>query len=147
MAFDLKTQFNTDERLEIEGVWEDLGEAKDGEDPPGILVARVGNSAYLKEYQKVPRGIRNQLDNGTLPEDTSKQIVNKLLAKTILLNWRGIADDGKILEYTYENALFYLKRYKDFRDLVWNVGNELARFREVELEEEAKNSESASPGS
>ena len=147
MAFDLKKQFDTNEQLEIEGVWEDLDEAKDGEDPPGILVARVGNKAYLKEYQKVPAGLRRQLDNGTLPDGVQSPIINKLLARTILLDWRGIVDDGEpIGDYCYEEGVKYLSRYKDFREFVWSTGNDLARFRDEDMEEDSKNSVSVSAG-
>ena len=146
MAFDRKEQFGTNVELEIEGVWEDLGEAVNGESPPGLLVARVGNKAYLKEYQKVPRGIRRQLDQGTLPEGMGETIVNKLLAKTILLDWRGIADGGEVVEYSYDNALAKLNGYKDFREFVWEIGNDQARFRQENLEEDLGNSKSASSG-
>jgi len=147
MTFDLKKQFATSEVLEIEGVWEDLDKGEEGEDAPGILVARVGNKAYLKEYQKVPRGLRRQLEQGTLPEGAGEQIINKLLAKTILLDWRGIQDDGVEVSYSFESALAKLTEYKDFRELVWEVGNSMERFRQIHLEEEEKNLGSASSGS
>ena len=146
MVFDLKAQFGTDAELEVEGVWEDLGEAEEGRDPPGVLIARVGNKAYTKEYQKVPRGIRRQMENGTLPDGMGDQVVCKLLAKTILLNWRGLADGGKELDYNYENATAHLLKYKDFRELVWEIGNDQARFRQEDIEETTKNSESVLSG-
>ena len=141
MAFDLKKQFETDEQLEVDGVWEDLDD-----EGAGILVARVGNKAYLQTYQKIPLGVRRQLDTGTLPEKMGDQLINKLLAKTILLDWRGLANDGKEIEYNYDNALLMLTNYKDFREFVWSIANDLARFREEDLEEASGNSESASAG-
>ncbi len=142
MAFDLKTQFETNEQLEIDGVWEDLDD-----EGAGLLIARVGNKAYLKAYQKVPIGVRRQLDSGSLPEGMGENIVCKLLARTILLDWRNLANDGEEIPYNYENALKMLTSYKDFRDLVWTISTDQSRFREEALEEEAKNSKSASPGS
>lgn len=148
MPFDIRKQFHTDEKLEIEGVWEDLIEASEGEsEPPGLLIARVGNKAYLREFQKIPIGLRRQLDNNTLPEGKGEQIINRLLAKTILLNWRHIRNDGVDIEYSYENAFKELSDEKDFREFVWAIASDQTRFREEELEEMEKNSESASPGS
>lgn len=142
MAFDLKKQFETDEQLEVEGVWEELDD-----DGAAILVARVGNKAYLKEYQKVPIGIRRQLDNNTLPEGMGETIINKMLARTILLDWKDLSDDGVKIAYNFDNALKMLSQYKDFREFVWAIANDLSRFREEELEEAGKNLESASTGS
>lgn len=141
MAIDLKKQFGADPKKEEEGVWEDLG------DGGSLLIARVSNKRYNRAYQRIPRGIRRQFENGTLPSSKGDDIVCGLLAGTVLLDFKGIADDGVSIDYSKEAAKELLLRYPDFRELVWQIANEARRFFEDSIEEDEKNLESSSTGS
>ena len=137
MAFDLKKQYGTDPEKELEGVWEPI------DDTASLLIARVGNDRYNARYRKIPRGIRNQLEAGNLPDKQNDSLVCRLLADTILLNWKDIADDGKEIAYSEEAAYEQLMKYPDFRELVWQLGRDLARFRTEETGKIAKNSKTS----
>ncbi len=134
MTFDLNTQFAMDETGEVEGIWEDLG------DGATILIARAGNPNYIRAYQKISRGIRNQIDNGSLQEERTKVIAAKIIAVHVILDWKGLYNEGKVVKYSPETAEKMLLRYPDFREMVWDLANDFARFRKDALVDDAKNS-------
>ena len=133
MSFDIKKEFLTDEKKEIEGVWESIGEGCN------IKVARANNPNYNKWFTRLTKPVRRQLRNETLPEKKSEQILIKLMAKTILLDWEGMYEGGVELEYSEENAIRLLTEYKDFRQQVDDLSKSIELFRAEEDEEAEKN--------
>jgi len=138
---DLKKEFLVDSKKEIEGVWfDDFGEGV------RIKLARIGNAEYQKELTRLQRPHRRAIRRGTLSDAISESILNKVVAKTIVLDWEGLAEDGVEIPYSYENCLRILNTYKDFRDQIVEIASEMDYFR-AELDEEAEgNSESSSSG-
>ena len=133
MSFDIRKEFLTDEKKEIEGVWESIGEGC------SIKVARANNPNYNKWFTRLTKPVRRQLRNDTLPEKKSEQILIKLMAKTILLDWEGMYEGGVELEYSEENAIRLLTEYKDFRQQVDDLSKSIELFRAEEDEEAEKN--------
>jgi len=123
---DLDKVFSTDVSLEEEGVWITLDEAS------AIKIARLNNKAFKQLATKIGKQskiIAKHTDD--IPEETLIQ----LIAKTILLDWKGIKVKGKEVVYSVENAIKFMTEYKDFRDLVIELANEKETFRRVEIEE------------
>jgi len=138
MTFDLHTEFGTDEKSELEGVWEEVSEGA------RVLVARVGNDRFTERYKRLGKGLQRQLDRGTLPEDKQAAILIAIIADTILLDWSGFADEGKSIEYSKENAKLMLKKYPDFRQFVWDIANDADLYRTEDREEDLGNSSAPS---
>ncbi|KKK47206.1 hypothetical protein LCGC14_3157560, partial [marine sediment metagenome] len=92
MTFDLHTEFGTDEKSELEGVWEEVSEGA------RVLVARVGNDRFTERYKRLGKGLQRQIDRNTLPKDKSQAIFITILAETILLDWEGLAVKGVPIE-------------------------------------------------
>jgi hypothetical protein len=134
MAFDLHTEFGTDEKSELEGVWEEVSEGA------RVLVARVGNDRFTERYKRLGKGLQRQIDRGTLPKDKSQAIFIAILADTILLNWEGLVDEKVPIEYSKENARLMLKKYPDFRQFVWDIANDAELYRIKERDEDLGNS-------
>ncbi len=133
MTFDLQKEFATDEKSELEGIWEDVGEGAK------VLVARVGNKDYTERFKRLGKGLQRQLDRGTLPEDKQAAILISILADTILLDWSGFADEGKSIQYSKDNAKTMLKKYPDFRQFVWEVANDAENYRVKNREDDLGN--------
>lgn len=132
MSLDLnKSQFDVDQNLETQGVWEDIG------DGAWLLVARAGNDNWNAEYQRMPRTIRRKIENPPKgAEGFRDEKICELMANTILLDWKGLADEGKEIRYSKENAKKLLLKYPEFRDFVFQLSNDSNRFlRESEKEE------------
>jgi hypothetical protein len=61
------------------------------------------------------------------------------MADSILLDWRGVEEAGQVLPYSKENAMRILLEYKDLRDQVTEIANEMESFRAEEHQEAEKN--------
>jgi len=134
MAFDLHKEFATDEKSELEGIWEDAGGGAK------VLVARVGNKRYTERFKRLGKGLQRQLDRGSLPEDKQAAILISIIADTILLDWSGLADEGETVEYSKENAKAKLKKYPEFRQFIWDIANDVENYRLEDREEDLGNS-------
>lgn len=140
MAFDLKA-YATDKTREIEGSWEEIAEGT------RLLVARVNNPEYLKRYRRIPRAIRQQIQNGLMGDEQTDAVICRMLADTILLDWEGLSDEGRTLSYSKEKAYEMLRKYPDFRELVWGMANDMSRFKAEDAKETEKNLSSDFDGS
>jgi len=128
---DLKKMFGTDKSKEIEGTWNDIGENV------RVKVARIGNPEYQKEFQKISKPHQRAIRRGSLNNEVAEKLLIRVMAKTILLDWEGLQEDGADVPYSYENAVRILTEYRDLRDYVSDIANEMEAFR-AELDEEAE---------
>lgn len=139
-GFDLN-EFATDEVKELEGIWVYFDE----DETQGILVARAWNENFNIAFRKLPRGFQTRAKMQTIDTKSDKKVWHKLLAATILLDWRGIADKGKSLgKYTPDLGKKYLDEYKGFTSFVWDTANEEHLYHTEKLEEDEKNSPASS---
>ena len=141
MDFDLNEEFGSNETAEVEGVWVNLGEdAK-------VRVARLGNVQAQKAYRKIPRAIRRQIEEGAMNNAQSAQFLSKFMSDHILKDWKDIADKGKVLPaYTAEHGAAFLKKYRRFRDRIWEISVDDDLFNVGEVEEDLGNSSKRSSG-
>lgn len=128
MGLDVFQSYATDEKLETEGTWREVkGGAK-------LLVARAGNSAYAKALQKQYEMHQKVLEgDDQAAEDKSTEIMIDVTARTILLGWDGISYQGKVMEYSVENAKKLL-RVKDFRRMVQDLAQQFDAYKVKEEE-------------
>ncbi len=130
----LSAAFGTSEKLEIEGVWVDLGEGG------SIKVARAGNRENRRELKRLIAPHKAALRADNLPDDVLEKITIKVMARTILLDWKGIDDDdGKPIAYSQEAAEAQLTKHKDFRDFVAGISADMKVYQEGAEEATAKN--------
>ena len=133
MTFDLQKEFATDEKSELEGIWENVGIGAK------VLVARVGNKNYTERFKRLGKGLQRQLDRGTLPEDNQAAILISIMADTILLDWDGFSDGGEAVIYSKDKAKEMLKKYPDFRQFIWDIANDIELYRVRDREEDLGN--------
>jgi hypothetical protein len=125
---DLQKTFATDRRKEQEGVWKQIGDAE-------VKIARANNpkyraalAKYIKEF--VPAGMKTQTDDPNLEKATIYA-----MADAILLDWKGIAVKGEVLEPSVENARRILTEYPDFREVISQIALDADNFRPDEVAE------------
>jgi len=135
MSFDFK-EFTTDEVKELEGVWVYF----DVEETQGVLIARAWNENFMKAFRKFPRGFQTRARMGTISKKKDKEVWHKLLADTILLDWKGVSDEGKVLKYDKKVVVEQLNKYKGLVTFVWEAANEESLYHEEQEEEDEKNS-------
>ncbi len=117
----------TDAELE-EGAWVDIGEGA------RIKVAYTGSRRFREAAFKRTnrRGFRQTRQTfEAQDEDTIR-----LLAKDVLLDWKGIEDDdGNAIPYSQAKALELLTEQYPFREIVSEEAMTLENFRREELNE------------
>lgn len=128
---DLKKEFATNKQYEQEGVWTDIGNGC------SIKIARVGNEHYTALFRKLSKPYQNQIRRGTLPNDKAEDLLIQVMAESIVLDWKGLEEDGKPVKYSRETCARILKEYKDFRELVSDLSNSLELFK-AEMDAEAE---------
>lgn len=141
MGFDLK-EFTTDEVKELEGIWVYF----DVEETQGILIARAWNENFMKAFRKFPHGFQNRVRRGSVDKKTDKKVWHKLLSETILLDWKGISDEGKSIKYSPELAAKKMSDYKEFVKFVWETASEDSFYitEDDSPEDDEKNSPASS---
>lgn len=144
MAMDLKKQFGYNKKIARDGVWVDLQD--DGS--VAIKVAKIGTLDYLNTVNKFSRKYQAQ---ARLNRMTAEQIVElnaRVLSDCILLDWKGIEEDGNPIPYTRENAYRILKEYDDLRSMVEAHANDSDLFQDniIDIEADSKNSLTTSNG-
>lgn len=130
MALDIFKEFATIEKLEVEGVWKELGEAK-------FKVGRSRNDAYMALYVKLENEHKEVLlAGGEEALKLREEIMYQVIATTVLLGWQNVAFQGKAMPYSVENAIKLL-RVKDFFRVVSAWSNDITNYQneveEVEL--------------
>lgn len=135
-AIDLFAAFATNEVAEVEGIETQIPGCGD----TLFLVARDGNKAYSKLLQKLVKQNRAVLDSkGSAADKKNDEIYVEVLARTILLSWKGAINlQGVMTPYSYEAAVKLLS-LKEFRGAVTSVSEAMELFRLEKEEEDAKN--------
>ena len=132
MALDIFAQYATDETLEENGTWFQIGGGA------RVLVARSGNRKYGKMLTKEVERNKKELDlNDDAADKLSEEIMIAVIADTILLGWEDVTFKGKALEYSPANARKLLA-IKDFRKAVAQFADDVSAFKFKETEEQGK---------
>ncbi len=126
----------TDRSLELDGVWVELGD----DDGTQLLVARIGNPRYNARIRALMKPVTHLMKRDALPMEQQEGIVTKVMAETILLDWKNLKYKGKAVKYSTARALEMMEKIQDFRELVLEIANSMEAYRLEEQEDDQKNS-------
>ena len=130
---DVKKLFGTDSEKEQEGVWHEMGEGLE------MRIARIGNPKYQKRFQALSKPHRRAIRRGTLADEVAEKLMVQCLSETIVLDWKGLEEDGVEIPYSVENAVRLLMDYPELRNYVNDIANELEGYQAEEDEEAIDN--------
>lgn len=138
---DLNT-FKTNVVKSDEGVWCPVDATTD------IKIARYGNRTFQRALKRVMKPHKVMIDRGTLDDDTADRLLVEALAEGILIDWKGMTQAGKPLEYTHAEAVKVLmnKELRDFRELVVSLSQDMQMFRDEDIDDAEKKSPTSSNG-
>lgn len=128
------SEFDVSDSLSVEGQWVEVGKSA------SLRIARLNNEKYRDFIKKKSKPYRSAMRAGTIDEDLMTEIVVQAMARTILLDWKGLTEKGVEVLYSVEKAESLLRDKEPFRDLVTSLANDASLFQQVELEDAAKNS-------
>ena len=124
-TFDI-TDYLTDGKAELEGVWRSLGKDKAGH-LREIRLARLNNDDYnslLRAEQRKHQAVLDQQDDDAFK--LAEQINKKAIAFTII---RGLRVDGVEVEYTPQLGLELLKS-RDFHAKINSLAGQAEAYKE-----------------
>lgn len=127
MALDLKT-ITPDKDIAAQGVWIPYCGAE-------FLIASQDSDRYDKTLVRNSRK-QNAAELRRKPE-LMQAVVIETMAETILLDWRGVEDDGKPLPCTPENKRKLLA-IRELRDWISGQSAEVENFRKEALAADAE---------
>jgi hypothetical protein len=107
-----------------------------------LKVARLGNPAYQQALVTLTEARKALLGCMELSDDQRADVQKEAVARTVLLDWRGIEDDeGNPIPYSPDQALLWFRDPELWRlyTFILMVGLEEERFRKSVLEAAAKN--------
>lgn len=128
--FDIN-QFRTDDSLSKAGVWVDFGASAE------FKIASFGNEDFGVEF-------RRRTDPWTkmgveVPDDEQETIMVELLAKYIVLDWKGVFEGEDELPYSRENAERLLREVPFVRSRIIEEARRIQNFRATEAKAVEKN--------
>lgn len=131
---DIFNDFAVNENAAVDGVWVPYrGDIE-------FLIAKAGNKNFRKQAQVVFKRHGRLLDQGgEAAEAKGKELLVDLMAKTVLLGWKGtVKFQGAALEYSVDNAKKLLAQ-DGFRDWVDTQAKDEANYKAVQDEADEKN--------
>jgi len=135
--------FKNDPDLESQkGIILDYGEFK-------IRIARAGgaNTDFNRSLRARIKPYKKQIEHNLMDNDLAQQILAEVYADSVILNWSGVTDEeGNELEFTRENVIKVLTDLPELFNDIQAQAQELSNFRELEIEDEAKNLKKPSGG-
>ena len=144
---DLK-DFRTDTTKEVEGVWQPIGDGTE------FLIARMSNPTTKAAFRRVTSRYKGQALE-MMPEWKQEEIYARVLADTVLLDWRETVDgkvaehtitlDGKKVKFSADKAFEILSdpAYKDLLQVVRIYTEAEEAYRENAIGEAEGNSPAA----
>lgn len=132
---DLFSTFATDEKLEIEGRWVPF------DANTSFKIARSYNKHFSRIFQRLYNANKLAIQaKGDTAEELADNIMCEVMAKTILLDWKGpVKIKGEDLgAYSIDGAKKALK-LKGFREWVQTQADDTASYKVEQDEEDLKN--------
>lgn len=132
---DLFKAFATDEKLEIEGRWVQF------DTKTSFKIARAYNKHFSRMFQRMYENHKHALKSkGEEAETMADNIMCEVMAKTILVDWKGPVEiKGEDLgAYSVEGAQKALK-LKEFRAWVNSQADDTSAFKVEQDEQDEKN--------
>jgi hypothetical protein len=107
-----------------------------------LKIARWGNERFLQVQQQLVEQRKVVLNARELTDEQRLDVNKEAAARTILLDWRHLDEDGVPVGYAPEQALAYFRdpELAAFWTFVFLKSVEEANFRKTRIEADLKNS-------
>lgn len=104
-----------------------------------MTIARMGNVRYKAAFRRLIRPYTKEVEDNSLDEKTSEDIICESLAEAILVDWNKDTFPGNV-EYSSANAKDLLVNDPDCRDFVQSFAEDINNYLEEDLAEVKKES-------
>lgn len=131
---DLEKLFAQDDTAVEEGKWFNV--QKDVH----FKIASVNSERYQTVFRTLTKDYRTAIRRKTMDPEVMEEIMKKVAAKTLLLDWKGLELDGKPFPYNKDNALYIMMNFDSAYILVMDYASDMEAYKVQQEEDEAKNS-------
>lgn len=126
------TEYQMDQEAEVSGRWFELPEFGDG---TRVKLARWGNRNFNNLVQALSRRYKRDIQRDDLAWEKGKELMEEVVAKTIVKDWEGFTHRGEPLACTPENVLTALVASPEFKDRVMALAQQDDSYRRSVIEE------------
>jgi hypothetical protein len=134
-------RWKTDPTAERHGIWVVI-------DGVRYKIARHGNPDFQAALQKARTRIAQ---NGEAISDVlAQEVYTAAMGEALIRDWDAETfkdTDGNPVPYSAELAVELVRALPDLADKIATISQDMARYREADLEVQEKNSPASSPGS
>lgn len=125
---DIRKIFGSNKVKETEGAWVPIGGGIE------VKVKRAGqaNKEFAAEQMKMLKPFSKQIAMNTMDMDVLRQINAKLFAKHVIVDWRGISENGEKVPFSKEKFIEYATEMPDFFSDIFTAATELQNFQDAE---------------
>lgn len=117
--------FTTDENLSVNGVWMPMGQNSKGEEF-SCLIAEAGNP----KHEAAQRRYAKQLENTRRSPERHRNVLCRIVAETILLDWKGRIDaEGNEVKADLKARTKALIKYKKFFYAVMEISADESHYK------------------
>jgi len=109
---DIWKQFETDKKIEQEGLWIDFGDYQ-------WLCRRAGGSnvKFKEAFARETKKLKQVMELEDLPDAKGREVLAKVFSSHVVLDWKGmVGRNGDELEFTMENVAMIFTEIPDFFD-------------------------------
>ena len=127
----IKTSVDKEEN----GVWVDFAEGIQ------LKIARARNPKYQEVLRNLIEPHKKDIRDDKLELEDIEVILLEIRAKTILLDWKNIEEDGKAVPYSVAKAMEYFKdpELKDFYVFVVTISENADQYKKDLIKDSEKN--------
>jgi len=106
-----------------------------------FVVHRAGgaNQKFERSKARHVKPFQRQIQAGTMDDKDLEDMLMKVYADSVVIDWRGVMSEGKAVECTSTNVLDMFRGYPDLFWAVKESCEDASLFRRAQVEEEAKN--------
>lgn len=125
----------TDIDKETNGVWIEFAEGIQ------LKIARSRNTKYQEEIRRLIDPIKGELRKDVISTEKFADLLLRVRAKTVLLDWKNIEEDGVEVPYSVEKAIEYFKNpeLKDFYGFVITISEGSEKYKKDIIKDSEKN--------
>lgn len=130
-------KIKTDLQKQTKGVWVDFALGIE------LKIARARNPKYTEMVRNLTEHLRIKIRDDSIEIDELNEVLLKVRARTILLDWKNIEDkDGVAIPYSPEKAEEFFRdpELQDFYKFVQIVSDDADQYRKELIEGIEKNS-------
>lgn len=97
-------------------------------------IARANTPGYRDAIKQMHRQYKHQIEAGTMDEKLSERLLGDLMAEHILVDWKGLKNNGQDFPYSVNAAKSFLKdeRYHEIREWIMVQAQNIENYRNEE---------------